>query len=412
MVRGVLTTPGVARVLIASLLGRVPAGAIGLLLILRVGELGGSYGDGGLVAGAFSLGLAAAAPLVGRIVDVRGQTRVLAATTLVVAATLVALAALPAGTSLGVLLVLAALAGGAHPPLAACLRALWPTLLADPERRHAVYALESAALEVSFVLGPLVLVGAIATTSAAAALVVCAGLLIAGTAAFAAAPASRAWRPVLGVRRGLTGALAAPGVRTLFVLHALAGASFGAIEVATVAFAEDAGAKAAIGPLLAAWGLASMAGGALAVRAGAPRDPVGRLVAMLAALAAGDALLLAAGGPVGLGALLVVAGLAIAPAFAVAYAIAADVARAGTVTEAFTWLTTGIGAGLAAGSALGGALAAAHGASAGFAAAAVTAGLAAIVARLRGRTLAGAHAVAADVTPAGAAAAAASPASP
>ena len=202
-----------------------------------------------------------------------------------------------------------------------------------------------------------------------------------------------------------------PGRTHLLVLHALVGISFGAIEVATVAFAQDAGAKAAIGPLLAAWGLASMAGGALAVRAGAPRDPVGRLVTMLAALAAGDALLLAAGGPLALAALLVVAGLAIAPAFAVAYAVAAEVARPGTVTEAFTWLTTGLGAGLAAGSAFGGALAAAHGAGAGFAAAAFTSGLAAVVARLRGRTL-GAGRRRVEITPVAGAAAAASPASP
>ena len=42
-------------------------------------------------------------------------------------------------------------------------------------------------------------------------------------------------------------------------------------------------------------------------------------------------------------------------------------APAGTVTEAYTWLSTGIAAGLAAGAALSGALAEAHGAGAAFA---------------------------------------------
>jgi MFS family permease len=409
MLRSVLTAPGVARVFGASLLGRIPAGALGLLLILRVGEVGGGYGGGGLAAGAFALGLAAAAPLVGRVVDVRGQTGVLAACTVAVSAALVALAVVPAGTPLVVLLALAGVAGAAHPPLAACLRALWPSLLADPARRHAAYALESAALEVSYLLGPLVLIGAIATSSAAAALAASAALLLAGTAAFAVTPASRAWTPVPGVRRGLAGALAGPGVRTLVSVQALAGVSFGAIEVATVAFAQDAGAKGAIGPLLAAWGLASMLGGAIAARGGAPHDPVRRLVVLLAALAAGDALLVAATGPLVLGALLVVAGLAIAPAFAVVYGLAGEVAREGTVTEAFTWLTTGLGAGLAAGSAVGGALAASAGPGAAFLAAAGAAALAAAVGAARARDLAAAP----DVRPpAGVAAAAASPASP
>jgi MFS family permease len=383
MVRKVLTTPGVARVFGASLVGRIPAGALGLLLVLRVLELGGGYAAGGLVSGAFALGSGAAAPLVGRLVDARGQTRVLVVSTVTSAAALVTLALLPAGAPLVALLALAAIAGGAHPPLAACLRALWPMLLADPARRHAAYALESSALEVSYILGPLVLVGAVATQSAALALAACAVLLTTGSMAFAVAPASRAWRPVAGVRRGLAGALASPGVRTLLAALAAVGTSFGAIEVAVVAFAEHAGARGAIGPLLSAWGLASLVGGAVAVRLGPPRAPVRRLVALLATLAATDALLVVAGDPLTLGALLVVAGVAIAPVFAIVYTLAGDVARDGTVTEAFTWLSTGIAIGLAIGSAAGGALAASGGARAGFLAAAAGAGLAAMIVRAR-----------------------------
>jgi MFS family permease len=388
MVRAVLNTPGVARVFAASLLGRIPAGALGLLLILRARELGGGYADGGAVAGAFSLGYASAAPLVGRLVDARGQTRILAACAAAVGAALSALAVAPAGTPLAALLALAAVAGGAHPPLAACLRALWPDLLPDAGARHAAYALEAAALEVSYVLGPLVLVGVLATRSAALALAACVALLALGTAAFAAAPPSRAWRPAAGVRRSRAGALASAGVRTLLGVTALVGVSFGAIEVSAVAFAEHAHARGAIGPLLAGWGLASMVGGAVAVRRGAPRDRARRTVELLAALAATDALLVLARSPLALAALLVLAGLAVAPAFAVVYDAAADVAREGTVTEAFTWLQTGIGAGLALGSAAGGALAAASGARAGFLTAAAGAGLAAALSGARRSDLA------------------------
>src|SRR4051794_29983032 len=170
MVRTVLSVPGVARVFCTSMLGRIPAGALGLLMVLRVRELGGGYADGGLLAGALSLGMGTAAPFVGRVVDARGQTRVLAVSATTCAAALAALALVPAGTALPVLLALAAVAGAAHPPLGACLRALWPVLLPDAARRHAAFALEATALEVSYILGPLVLVGAIATQSAALAL--------------------------------------------------------------------------------------------------------------------------------------------------------------------------------------------------------------------------------------------------
>ena len=235
-----------------------------------------------------------------------------------------------------------------------------------------------------------------------------AALLLAGTAAFAVTPASRTWRPVAGVRRGLAGALAGPGVRTLLSVQALAGVSFGAIEVATVAFAQDAGAKGAIGPLLRRVGPGEHARRGDRSRRGPPRDPVRRLVVLLTALAAGDVLLVAASGTLVLGALLVVAGLAIAPAFAVVYGLAGEVAREGTVTEAFTWLTTGLGAGLAVGSAVGGALAASGGPGAAFLAAAGAAAVAAVVAAARARDLAAAPDVSA---PAGVAGAAASPAS-
>src|SRR3954454_21230826 len=103
MVRAVLRTPGVTRVFAASLLGRVPAGALGLLLILRVRELGGGYADGGAIAGAFSLGYATAAPLVGRLGAAGGPTRGPAPCAGAVGAALSALALAPAGTPLAAL---------------------------------------------------------------------------------------------------------------------------------------------------------------------------------------------------------------------------------------------------------------------------------------------------------------------
>src|SRR3954468_6335206 len=114
MVRTVLSTPRVARVFPPSMVGPPPAGALGLLMILRVRELGGGYADGGLVAGALSLGMGAAAPLVGRVVDARGQTRVLALSATTCAAALAGLALLPAGTPRAAPLALAAGGGAGH----------------------------------------------------------------------------------------------------------------------------------------------------------------------------------------------------------------------------------------------------------------------------------------------------------
>lgn len=349
----ILRTPGVPRLFGSSMLARMSNGALGLLLILRVRELGGSYGLGGAVAAAYAVGLAGAAPLLGRLVDRRGQTGVLLATATVAATVLTAIALLPGRPSAAVLVVLAVLGGAALPPVAPCLRALWDVLIPEPARRHAAIALDATSFEAAYVVVPAGLL-ALGAWSASVALIVAGVAILVGTALFASTPASRGWRSSRrGDDHGALGALASPGVRVLLVVWLLFGAGIGATEVAIAAFAEDHGQKALTGPLLASWGLASMIFGFLAGR-WHPADPVRRFAILLAAIAAGDALAATAWSPASLAVLLFLAGAALAPGMTIGYGLLSDVALPGTITEASTWLVAGLGAGLAAGSALGG----------------------------------------------------------
>ena len=80
------------------------------------------------------------------------------------------------------------------------------------------------------------------------------------------------------------------------------------------------------------------------------------MIVLLAALAGGTLPLVLAADVVSLGALIFLAGIAIAPALAAVHSLAGRLAVHGTVTEAYTWLGTGMGAGIAAGAALGGAV--------------------------------------------------------
>ena len=364
--------PGFTRLFLASMAGRLPASALGLVLILHVRGLTGSFAAGGAVAGAYALANGVTGPLLGRLVDRRGQGAVLVPAALVSSAAIVALALLPHGAAVAPAVALAAVAGAAFPPLGPCLRTLWPSMLGDdPGRMHAAFSLEAAALEATYIVGPVVIAGAIGAWSTAAATLACAALLIGGVLAFCAHAASRAWRPAAGAAgaRAASGALRSRGVRTLMLVFALLGATFGSVEIAVPVAAEAAGHAGAAGLLLGVWGLGSLLGGLAAARAGAARDPVRRLTLLLAALAAGHLLLTIPLGPLPLAALLLLAGLALSPAIAAAYAMVESLAPAGTVTEAYTWLSTGIAAGLAAGAALSGALAQSHGAGAAFAAA-------------------------------------------
>jgi predicted MFS family arabinose efflux permease len=298
----------------------------------------------------------------------------------VAAAALTAFALLPAGVPLAIILATTLIAGAAMPPLGAATRTLLPGVMPDAARLRAAYALESSALEMTYVVGPLLLAGALATWSTAAATLACAALLLAGTTAFLATPPSRTWRPAPAPQggHGRLGALRSPGVRTLLVLLALIGTTFGAVEVGVPAAADHAGHRDAAGPLLSLWGAGSLLGGLLAMRLQRPSGPVARLTLAVALLAASHLLLAPASArPLLLGAVLLLAGLSIAPSFAAAFGLVDGLAPAGAVTEAFAWLTTGIGAGLAVGGALGGWAVEAHGAGAALALAGL-AGLAAV----------------------------------
>ncbi len=306
---------------------------------------------------------------------------------LVSALALCVFAALPAGASLAAIVPCAIVAGAVLPPLGACLRTLWPALLGSAERVHAAFALESAALEMTYIAGPVLIAGAIGAWSLSASAVLCAVLLLGGTLVFALTPASRSWRPPPRTDEPHVGALRAPGVRTLAVVFVLIGVAFGAVEVAVPAAADEAGSPGAAAWLLGIWGLGSFLGGLLAANAAAPADRVGRLCLLLTLLAVGHLLLALPVGLLALGALLLLAGGAIAPSFGLAYGLVEGTAPTGAVTEAYTWLTTGLAAGIAGGAALAGILAEGVGAGAGFVVAAGGAATAAGLARMRRATI-------------------------
>ena len=386
--------PGAVPALALSIVARVPLAALSIALLVHAEHLTRSFAAAGVVTAAYALSLGVGGPLLGGLVDRRGQTLVLLSSAVASAVLLGLLAALPVGASLGVLIALAAGLGLASPPLGACVRTLLPGLLPDQTAVRGAYAIEASAVELTWIFGPpLVLAtGALLTTGAA--LVGAGVVLLTGTAAFASLPASRRWRPARDVVRGPGGSLRAPAMRTLVIVLVGVGVLFGAVEVAVAASGEALGSAAATGPLLGLWGAGSLIGGVIAARAGGMHSATG-LTLVLGGLAAGHlALVAAAGSVVALGAVLLVAGAAIAPAYATVYAMVDEAAPAGTVTEAFAWLATAVSVGAAGGAAAAGALADSAGPAAAFALAGFAGCVALLAVALRSRTLPGSVAVA------------------
>ncbi len=134
--RALFSTPGVSRLLVSSVVGRLPSGMFSLAILLFVHGSTGSFLAAGLAVGAFSLAGAAIGPLLGAQVDRHGQTRVLLGAALAQAGLLVALVLVTqADAPVAAIVALAALAGGALPPIGGCVRALWPEVAHGGELR-------------------------------------------------------------------------------------------------------------------------------------------------------------------------------------------------------------------------------------------------------------------------------------
>jgi hypothetical protein len=352
----VLRAPGARALFAASCVARLPMGALGLLIVLHTKDLTGSYASSGIASAAYAIGLGASNPMLARLIDARGQTAVLRLGAAGAAAAIVSLAVLPAGASVGAIAVAAALSGALQPPIGAAMRSLWPTILRDTAARQSAYSMESIALEMVYICGPVAIVAGIGSWSLRAAIAACAAFVLVGDLAFSAHPMSRAWRAPAGRAVGFAGALRGPGVRVLVGVFALCGLAVGAVEVGVPAGLDAVGHKGATGLVLALWGLGSMAGGFAASRMAPTRDAPRRLARLLVFLGAAHALVALGTGPATYGALLFLAGASIAPTFVCANGLLDRVAPPGTLTESFTWLSTGMTSGVAAGSAIAGTL--------------------------------------------------------
>jgi MFS family permease len=378
-----LSAPGARALIGSSVLARLPMAMFSLALLVHARDVTGSYAIAGLVSGAYAVASAIAAPMLGGMIDRRGQTAVLVCGATVTAAVLVADGLLGPGSPAALLIALGAGAGLATPPLDACVRTLLPAIAADPGRLPALFAFESTVLEVTFVTGPPLALGLGSVWSSGGALIVSGLVILAGTLVFAAQPASRRWLPEPASSRRRGGSLRSPALRTLVAISLGTGTVFGATEVAVTAVAHALGSTTAAGPLLGLWGLGSLIGGMIATRLGGSARDARGLIPLLVALAiTHGALILTTGSVVATGVVITLAGATIAPTESSIYAMVEAAAPAGTRTEAYSWLLTAALVGASIGMAIAGALVQGGGPEKAFGLVGVAGGLAALAAAL------------------------------
>ncbi|MEV6591762.1 MFS transporter [Streptomyces acidicola] len=258
--RQILAVPGMASLLGVSFLARTTITAVVMALTMYVVlGLNMSYVAAGSVAAALTAALALGGPLLGRMIDRRGLRTVLLVTVVVQAVFWLSVPVLPYGTLLGAAFAAGLLMVPAQPVTRQAIAAM-----TTAEQRRAAFALESVQGELSYMVGPAVVILCAAKVSPG---VVAWGLgaaIVAGGTAIAllnpplraedeagasavGRPPRREWLDV-----GMIAVLAmAFGTTTL-----LSG-----VDLAIVATLEEAGQVSWAAVVLAVFGLTSVAGG-------------------------------------------------------------------------------------------------------------------------------------------------------
>ncbi|CAL9583188.1 MFS transporter [Streptomyces sp. enrichment culture] len=375
-----------ARLLVGTLVGRLPNATAAIAIVLFVRAEGGSFSLAGALAAVYGVSNAVGQPVLGRLVDLKGQPRVQLPAA-VLSALAMAVFAFAGIGPLPLACAAVAAAGLFTPPLEGGLRALWATVLPREDHVHRAYALDAVAQEVMFTVGPLLVTVCAALWSAQAALLVLNVIGVLGALSVVVSAPSRAWRSAPREAHWL-GALRSPGLLALLAAFLFVGMALGSITVAAVSYGDDHGGDVVYGWLMAGLGFGALAGGLAYGARGWRGEPARRLRVLVALLAVCYLPLMLMPGPVAMTLLAALAGVFLAPAIACAFVLVDRHAPRGTVTEAFSWLVTTFTVGASAGTGVAGPVVEAGGALWGFAVPGVAGGVSLLVLIATGRVMA------------------------
>ncbi|CRZ16101.1 MFS transporter [Mycolicibacterium neworleansense] len=351
--RDVLAAPGVLNMTASQLFARLPLGMLNLAILLHVQSKTGSYALAGAAVACLSVGEAVAMPVTARLAG-RGMTATLVAAAVVNGAAMLALAV--AGPSPAVLLTLGVVIGASVPPLMPVVRALYPQLVPRDGVR-ALFAFDTTAQELIWVVGPLATTFLASMLSTAIPLVASAVVTVAGTGWFLLS--ARHLRPVPPKGATAFGRVMANRAVILAMVASLAlVASFMALEVGIVAAFGRTGLTAGLAIAVASVG--SLLGG---LAFGHRRFGLAGLVAALATVAIGTGVFGVVDNRVWEFVALFVSGLGFAPAMSALYLMVSRQIADHSATEAFGWLNSAALVGGATGTAIAGVAADAHGAA-------------------------------------------------
>lgn len=361
-----LSAPGAWRFVLPGILARFPIGMTSISILLFVSATREDYGIAGALTAAAAIGYAVAAPQLARLSDRVGQRKVLLSCAVACAAsgTTFVISTQRPDAPIWVLFATAATMGAATPAIGSMVRARWSALLDGSTLKVTAFALESVIDEVIFIVGPVVATVLATGVDPAAGVITSVVLICGGSVLLSLSertePPRKIGAPDVGSALFLGPVAVFAGINLCF------GGIWGAIDIATISFAAALQRDVMVGVLLAVYAIGGLVGGI----AFGSRDwpvPMPRIVQISTlAMTAGLIPMLLAHTFLQAGLVLLIAGIASAPAMIAAMTLVADGVPASRRTEAMAWQSTALWLGVASGSSAGGHLADSHGASAAY----------------------------------------------
>jgi MFS family permease len=341
----VLRVPGLARIMLAQLIARFPAGMYSLGILMHMEQQHGSYTAAGLVLAAFSIGMAIAGPFVSRLMSRFGTVTVLVTTAIISMLALLSIASFEMPLWGDVLA--GAIAGAAMPPIVPTVRTLYPRMV-QQRLLAPLFSFDAALQEIIWVFGPVLLTLLVSILGTGPTLLVTIAIQAGGALFFIVSPEVRRLR-IPPTTRKLGRVLRKPPVLLSVIVSSMFIGGFAAVEAGVVATFGEGALEAGI--VLGVSALGSLAGGfALGGRGITPWSVAIRLTIVLL----GMVIALPLSDVVGLSIALFIAGIGTAPALAAFSAIVAGTVKFADTPEAYAWIGTGQLLGSALGSAIAG----------------------------------------------------------
>ncbi|UXT51123.1 MFS transporter [Agrobacterium tumefaciens] len=348
--REIFSAPGAKGFSAAGFFARLPIAMAPIGIVAMLSQTHGEYWLAGAVSATFALTNAAAAPQISRLVDRRGQSKVLIPATIISVLAFMALIMAtnqkwPVWT-----LFLSAFLAAAMPSIPAMMRARWTEIFRDRPELNTAFAFESAADELVYIAGASLSVGLAVSLFPEAGMMISTASLALGTFAFLLQRSTEPKvRPVESGRRQHSAIRLRP-VQIITLALIFVGSTFATAEVSAVAITKELGQPEAASLVIGVYAIGSFVVGLL-LGAINPKMPLQRQLLIAVSVLALTALpLLFATTTVALLAFAVfLSGIAISPIFITAFGLIERRVPESMLTEGVTWVMTGIGIGMALG---------------------------------------------------------------